>query len=88
MTIDYSIIQKIKKNLSFSRVNCKMENHKGKLKNKEQNLIWNNKKKECFFCSMSASLLPAVPGSNQKYAIMPHKSSSNCFGSAHYLNLG
>ena len=49
MTIDYSIIQKIKKNLSFSRVNCKMENHKEKLKNKEQNLIWNNKKKECFF---------------------------------------
>ena len=49
MTIDYSIIQKIKKNLSFSRVNCKMKNHKEKLKNKEQNLIWNNKKKECFF---------------------------------------
>ena len=48
MTIDYSIIQKIKKNLSFSRVNCKMENHKEKLKNKEQNLIWNNKKRMFF----------------------------------------
>ena len=49
MTIDYSIIQKIKKNLSSSLVNCKMENHKEKLKNKEQNLIWNNNKKKCFF---------------------------------------
>ena len=50
MTIDYSIIQKIKKNLFSSLVNCKMENHKEKLKNKEQNLIWNNKKiKKNFF---------------------------------------
>ena len=90
MTIDYSIIQKIKKNLSSSLVNCKMENHKEKLKNKEQNLIWNNKKKECFFCSLSASLLPAVPGSNQKYAIMPHKAVATALvvHTAHYLNIG
>ena len=26
-----------------------------------------------FFVSQAATLLPAVPGSNQKYAIMPHK---------------
>ena len=88
MTIDYSIIQKIKKNLSSSLVNCKMENHKEKLKNKEQNLIWNNKKKNVFFLFAVGLTFACCAWKQSKVCYYATQSSSNCFGSAHYLNIG
>ena len=87
MTIDYSIIQKIKKNLSSSLVNCKMENHKEKLKNKEQNLIWNNKKKNVFLFAVGLTFA-CCAWKQSKVCYYATQSSSNCFGSAHYLNIG
>ena len=86
MTIDYSIIQKIKKNLSFSRVNCKMENHKEKLKNKEQNLIWNIKKMLFFvsqqphFCLLCLEAIKSMLLCHTKAvatALVAHTASNN-----------